>query len=141
MKIIALDIGDRWTGVALSDPLGILSRPYDTAKTIDLYSFLDNLFQKEAISIVVVGLPTTLKGTESKQTQKVIAMAQELEKKYPSITWKLWDERFTSKQAATIKPIKTKEDKLRSHAIAAALVLSTYLEFKRMHEQQYNDSY
>jgi RNase H-fold protein (predicted Holliday junction resolvase) len=43
----------------------------------------------------------------------------------------MWDERLTSKQASKIKSTKTKEDKLRSHAIAAAIFLSTYLEYKR----------
>ena len=41
---------------------------------------------------------------------------------------------LTSKQAATIKSAKTKEDKLRSHAIAAAIFLSSYLEYKRFLE-------
>jgi putative Holliday junction resolvase len=131
MKILALDIGDRWTGVAISDPLGILPRPYDTFKTSDLYVSLEKTIEKERISTIVVGLPTTLRGTESEQTKKIIVMADELKKHFPLIEWKLWDERLTSKQAATIKSAKTKEDKLKSHAIAAAIILSTYLEYKR----------
>lgn len=134
MKILALDIGDRWTGVAISDPLGILPRPYDTTKTTDLYTFLENVIKKERISTIVVGLPTTMRGTESDQTKKVIVMTEELKAYFPTIEWKMWDERLTSKQAAGIKSTKTKEDKLRSHAIAAAIFLSTYLEYKRFHE-------
>lgn len=140
MKIIALDIGDKWTGVALSDPLGILARPYATSKTSELICFLENIFIKESISTVVVGLPTTLRGTQSEQTKKIIATTQELEKLFPSIAWKLWDERFTSKQAARIKPTKSKTDKLESHAIAAALILSGYLEFQRFHAEQNDDA-
>jgi len=30
MKTIALDLGDRWVGIAISDPLGIIARPYET---------------------------------------------------------------------------------------------------------------
>lgn len=135
MKILALDIGDRWTGIAISDPLGILPRPYDTCKTTDLYTFLENTIAKEHISTIIVGLPTTMRGTESEQTKKIIAMSQTLKIKFPAIEWHLWDERLTSKQAAKIKSIKTKEDKLRSHAIAAAIFLSTYLEYKRFHEE------
>lgn len=141
MKIIALDIGDRWTGIAISDPLGILSRPYDTVKTPNLDAFIEALIIKEKIDTIVVGLPTTLRGTESEQTKKIIAMTIELENKFPTVSWKHWDERFTSRQAATIKSTKTKEDKLRSHAVAAALILSTYLEFRRIHEIPTNDSY
>jgi putative Holliday junction resolvase len=141
MKILALDIGDRWTGVAISDPLGIFPRPYDTVKSHELKFFLDTVTQKEKISTIVVGLPTTLRGTQSEQTKKIIAEKETLEKEYPTVTWILWDERFTSRQAATIKPAKTKEDKLKSHAIAAALILSTYLEFKRMQSSPADNSY
>jgi putative Holliday junction resolvase len=134
MKILALDIGDRWVGVAISDPLGILPRPYDTFKTAELYSALEKVIEKERISTIVVGLPTTMKGTESDQTKKVIMMAEELKNHFPQIEWKMWDERLTSKQAARIKTTKSKEDKIKSHAIAAAIFLSTYLEYKRFHE-------
>ena len=141
MKILALDIGDRWTGVAISDPLGILPRPYDTCKTADLYTFLEKVIPKEYISTIVVGLPTTMRGTESDQTKKVIAMTQELKAHFSTIEWTMWDERLTSKQAAGIKSTKTKEDKLRSHAIAAAIFLSTYLEYKRFHEKPADEDF
>ena len=134
MKILALDIGDRWTGMAISDPLGILPRPYDTVKTAELFTSLEKIIPKERISIIVVGLPTTMRGTESDQTKKVLALTETLKNLFPAIEWKMWDERLTSKQAATIKSTRTKEDKLRSHAIAAAIFLSSYLEYKRFHE-------
>lgn len=136
MKTIALDIGDKWTGVALSDPLGILARPHTTTKTSELLSFLENIFAAENISVAIVGLPTTLRGTQSEQTKKIITTTQNLEKLFPTITWKMWDERFTSRQAASIKPSKSKADKLQSHAIAAALILSGYLESQRLQVEQ-----
>jgi len=67
-------------------------------------------------------------------------MAQDLKAHFPNIEWKMWDERMTSKQAAGMKSTKTKEDKLRSHAIAAAIFLSTYLDYKRFHENALLDS-
>ena len=42
-----------------------------------------------------------------------------------------WDERFTSQQATQLKKQKTKQDKLASHSIAAALLLMGYLEYQR----------
>jgi putative Holliday junction resolvase len=134
MRILALDIGDRWTGVAISDPLGILPRPYDTTNTVDLNTFLEKVIEKEHVSIIVVGLPTTLRGTESDQTKKIITMTTILKETFPAITWHLWDERFTSQQAARIRPTRSKTDKLHSHAIAAALILQTFLDYKRFHE-------
>ena len=72
-----------------------------------------------------------MRGTESEQTKKIIAMTENCKDTFPTIEWKMWDERLTSKQAAQMKSTKTKEDKLRSHAIAAAIFLSIYLEYKR----------
>lgn len=134
MRILALDIGDRWTGVAISDPLGIITRPYDTTKTTVLNEFLQKTITAENISVIVVGLPTTLRGTESDQTKKIIAMTNALKETFPTIEWHLWDERFTSQQAAQIKTTRSKTDKLHSHAIAAALILRTYLDYRRFHE-------
>ena len=76
MKILALDIGDRWTGMAISDPLGILPRPYETVKTTELFTALEKIIPKERISIIVVGLPTTMRGTESEQTKKVLELTE-----------------------------------------------------------------
>ena len=128
MRIAALDIGDVWTGVAVSDPLGITARPYTTVKYNELIAFLTQFIQQEQVDTIVVGHPCTLKGTASEQTKKVEKFFLELEERFPTISWALWDERMTSKQAAQIKKAKTKEEKLKQHAIAAALVLRTYLD-------------
>lgn len=127
MKIIALDLGDVWTGSAISDELGITARPYETIKTTELIPFLDNLIKNESISTIVVGHPKTMGGRQSEQTKKVVAKKEELQTALPDITWVLWDERLSSKQAAGIKKIKTKEDKIASHSVAAAVILTGYL--------------
>ena len=133
MKIIALDIGDRWTGIAISDPTGIIARPLTTVATADLEDYLSRLILDESVTCIVAGYPKTLRGTESEQTRKTIQRVQDLQKKFTHVTWELWDERLTSKQAAQIKQARTKEEKLASHARAAALILSSYLEYKRLH--------
>jgi putative Holliday junction resolvase len=128
MKILALDVGDRWTGIAISDSLGMFARPFKTVSTDVLPEELVVIIAAESIATVVVGLPKTLRGTESEQTLKIKAYVELLKNKLPGIAWIFWDERMTSKQAASLKKIKTKEDKLHSHAIAAALVLGSYLD-------------
>lgn len=129
MKIVALDSGDVWVGTAISDVLGMFARPYKTIQKDELNKFLTQLFQQEPISTVIVGYPKTMSGTESEQTIKAIQLKEELEQQFPSIKWMLWDERLTSRQAAALKKgnIKTKEDKLQSHSIAAAFILESYL--------------
>lgn len=129
MKIVALDVGDRWTGIAISDSLGMFARPYKTVNTIVLPEELTIIIAAEGIEIIIVGLPKTLRGTESEQTLKITTYAETLKNRFPNVTWIFWDERMTSKQAASLKKIKNKEDKLQSHAIAAALVLGSYLDY------------
>lgn len=128
MKILALDIGDVWTGIAISDALGITTRPYKTVATEKLKAELQEICELEPIKTIVVGHPKTMKGTKSAQTIKTELMAQELEKLLPSIKWVLWDERLSSKQAAQLVRPNTKEKKLASHSIAAALFLMSYLD-------------
>jgi putative holliday junction resolvase len=135
MKIVALDIGDVWTGVALSDPLHIIARPYTTIETQQLSAFITTLAEKESFSTVVVGYPKTMRGTESEQTRKIVAYKEQLAQQFPHYTWILWDERLSSKRAAHLKKTYSKEDKLRAHALAAASILETYLQYKALSAQ------
>jgi putative Holliday junction resolvase len=136
MKVLALDLGDVWTGTALSDGLKMFARPYKTVKTEELSSFLKTVFAEERIEIVVVGLPQTLKGTQSDQTRKTISYKESLESAFPKQVWVLWDERLTSKHAQQLK--NPKDDKQKIHSLAAALILESYLmhlEFKKMNPE------
>jgi len=129
MKMLALDIGDVWTGTAICDPLGIVARPYRTVKTKELEIFLSEVVDSERIKKVVVGYPKTMRGTESEQTKKIIVMKEKLENLFGQVEWVLWDERLSSKRAGQLKKTVTKEDKRFSHSIAASFILDSYLTF------------
>ncbi len=127
MKILALDLGDRWIGTALSDSSCLIARPYKTVERNELISFLEKLLAEETISEIVVGNPKTLRGTDSEQTKKILCDKEALEERFPSVHWLLWDERLTSKQATSLKGTK---DKTEIHSVAAALILDSYLTYK-----------
>jgi putative Holliday junction resolvase len=129
MKILALDPGDKWVGTALSDALGMFANPYKTSPADELITFLKNLFLQEKIQTIVVGHPKTMRGTESDQTRKVVDLFENLKRLFPDKTWILWDERLSSKHADQLKRAKTKEEKIHTHSVAAAFILSTYLEY------------
>ena len=129
MKILCLDLGDAWTGSAISDPLGILAIPYETVPAASLEEFLVRTIEKEGLRKIVIGYPKTMRGTISAQTQKIIDKKKELEEKFKDIEWVLWDERLSSKRAGQLKKTKTKEEKIKSHSIAAAFILESYLEY------------
>lgn len=128
MKVLALDIGDMWTGTAISDALAMFARPLQTVEAKLLMSFLETTLTKEKVERVVVGLPVTLRGTESAQTRKVQATFKKLQDAFPDISWIVWDERFSSQQADELKRPKTKEEKIKSHSVAAAFILQSYLD-------------
>lgn len=129
MKIMALDLGDAWVGTALTDPLRFFAKPYKTVTAHDLEAFLEETLHKEKISTIIVGYPKTMQGRESEQTRLVVNTKEKLEKIFPQVTWVLWDERLSSKQARNLKNPKNKTEKLEQHSIAAAIILETYLVF------------
>jgi len=136
MRTLALDIGDRWTGIAISDPLGITARPYKTIDSAILIVTLEEIIAKERVSTIIIGYPETLRGTESEQTKKVKAIYENIQKTFPLIVCLLRDERFTSQQAAKLKKSTNKEQKLQQHAIAAAFILNSYLDYLQFQKME-----
>ncbi len=132
-KILALDLGEVWTGIAISDPLKTLARPIKATKTTDLFATLRELLKQEKIDTIVVGHPITLAGRDSKQTERAKEQKTLLEKEFPSLPFLLWDERLSSKQASHVQfetqKKRSPDTKLQSHSIAAAVILDTYLLF------------
>jgi putative holliday junction resolvase len=135
-KIVALDLGDQWTGIALSDASRLLAKPYTTVDTAKLEAAIEKLLDNETITTVVVGYPKTMKGTLSEQTCKVLELKEKLAQRFPLVEWVLWDERLSSKRAEAVGTRKTKEDKLKLHAIAAAFILDSYLAFLSFTQKQ-----
>lgn len=134
MKILALDIGDVWIGTAISDPLGILARPYKTIKSNVFNEAFGEVVLIEHIQTVVVGYPKTMHGTESEQTKKTKLFIEQLKKAFPLINFVLWDERLSSKRADSLKRGNLdRSEKQASHSRAAAFILSSYLEYQQIH--------
>lgn len=137
-KILALDIGDQWIGIAISDILHIVARPYKTVTIKELTKSLEEIIKSERIKTIVVGYPKTMKGGESDQTKKVLAHLQILKDNFPDITFTLWDERLSSKRAEQTKKARTQEQKTQSHALAAAFILDSYLHFLSAQQESHN---
>jgi putative holliday junction resolvase len=134
MRILALDLGDKWVGTALSDALGITCKPYKTVTLPQLPGFLQTVIPQEHVTTVVIGYPKTFSGGQSDQTRKIVATKEKLEQQFGqvndvTITWILWDERLSSKRAQElVQKARTPEEKQKSHSIAAAFILQTYLD-------------
>ena len=142
-KIIALDLGDAWVGIAISDFLKITAKPLQAVATAAITAALSKILEQEPINTIVVGLPLTLSGgTDSDQTKRVRQQATDLEatirqQGFADLKWVFWDERLSSKRAAALKfGKKTKEEKLMEHAKAAAFILQNYLDFLSLSNPQ-----
>lgn len=136
MKILALDLGDRWVGSAIADPLGITCKPYQTIDLDKLEPTLGQILAQENISTVVIGYPKTMTGGESAQTLKIVKQKEALASKFSTVNgqeifWVLWDERLSSKRASALHGSKPQDAaaKKKSHSLAAAFILQSYLDY------------
>jgi putative Holliday junction resolvase len=141
MKILALDLGDKWVGTAISDPLRITCKPLQTVEISQLTVFLAQILKNEIISIVVIGYPKTMSGGQSEQTLKIIKTKEALEQQFSliddkKIEWVLWDERLSSKRAGILQNNKSdNKSKKKSHSLAAAFILQCYLDYLALNKQ------
>ncbi len=123
MKVIALDFGSARTGVAVSDPTGIIARPLcvvERAASEDGLAELARLVSEEEADQVVVGHPLTLRGERGDQARATEQFAKALRERL-EVPVVLFDERFTTALAQQ-SPSSAPED-----ARAAAHLLSSYL--------------
>jgi putative Holliday junction resolvase len=123
MKVMALDFGSARTGVAVSDPTGLIARPLcvvERAATENGLSELVQLVDDERAEQVVIGHPLTLRGERGEQARATEQFAAAL-RALLEVPVVLFDERFTT-DLAQQTPSDTSED-----ARAAAHLLSSYL--------------
>jgi putative Holliday junction resolvase len=124
---IGLDVGSKWTGIAMTDELNIVE-PRETIKTINLIEKLKKYKENYDIEGIVVGLPLTTKGKLGERAKMVEKISNEIESEL-NLSVKLYDERFTTKEAIEIATQigKTKDKRLLDR-ISATLILKSYIE-------------
>ncbi len=139
MRKIALDVGDKTVGIALSDELGITAQGLMTLERVgirkDTGKILD-LVKEYNCDTIVIGLPKKLDGTDSIQTEKVYEFRTILENKMRSTAMKgievVWqDERLTTVQAEKVLIEADVSRKKRKQVIdkqAAVLIMQSYLD-------------
>lgn len=135
-RIIALDYGSKRTGIAVTDPLGMIASPLDTVASHVLMDFLKDYFAKEEVEEVVVGLPSNLNGGATDATPLVYAMVNRFKKLFPERKVVFHDERFTSKMAmdAMIAGGMKKKDRRKKEnvdKISAAIILQSHLSSRQ----------
>ncbi|MFC1911347.1 Holliday junction resolvase RuvX [Chloroflexota bacterium] len=154
MRSLGLDVGGERTGVAISDPQGILATPLTVLASRDEDALMKEilaLVSQHKVERIVVGLPRQLSGDLGRQANKVTAFADKLvaqakENNFDQLDMQLWDERLSTKAAERLKTkgggqgsslrfrgrrggrSRNLAIKAEVDAIAAALILQGFLD-------------
>jgi putative Holliday junction resolvase len=135
-RILALDYGERRIGVAVSDPTRTIAQPLPTIlrrrRRRPPYTKIIETIEEWEIDTVVVGLPMELTGEEGLPAQAVREFGQGLERR-TGVSVEYWDERLSSVRARRElthldEPVRSRGEKERIDAMAALLILQSYLD-------------
>jgi len=136
-RILALDLGTRRIGLALSDGLGITAQGLETLlrrnKRADLAA-LGTLIRERGVTQILMGNPLHMSGTAGRQSDWAREFAGDIER-YTGLPVKLWDERLTSMEASRVLRASGISIEKRARAIdqmSAVILLQSYLDFRAM---------
>ena len=131
-RVIALDLGKKRTGIAVTDELQIIASGLKTIETKQLFSFLMQYFKQENVELMIIGEPKQMDNTASESEAIMIPIIQKLQQTFPKIPIKRIDERFTSKMAFQTMidsglGKKKRQNKALIDEISATIILQSYL--------------
>lgn len=131
-RILALDVGGKRTGIAVTDPLQIIASGLTTIEASQLIPFLKEYLQREPVERFVIGWPTNWDDSPTHGTPIVERAIVALQKNFPAIPVHKMDERYTSKMAKDAMlemglKKKDRRDKKIVDEIAATILLQEYL--------------
>ena len=132
-RIMAIDLGEKRIGVALSDPTHILARSLTViprkSRNED-FRRIQHLVDEHHVLRLVVGLPTLLGGGEGQKAAWVRDYAEQLARTL-SLEIVYWDESFTTvdaEKSLRLRGISKEKRRDRVDAVAAAFILQSYLD-------------
>ena len=131
-RIVALDVGDRRIGIAVSDPLGVTAQPIETYTRIGYgpdSRHIAEIARRYETDRILCGLPRNMDGTQGFQVEKVKEFAAKLEEL--GLVVEYYDERMTTMLAenALLEANMRREDrKKKVDMVAAVVILQSYLD-------------
>jgi putative holliday junction resolvase len=131
-RILGIDYGSAKIGLALSDPLKMISKPFQVIrnKGEETIKEIEEIVKQKNVEKIVLGLPLDKDGSDSAKTEEVRNFAHYLSLKF-TIPIILWDERYTTCDANSFLKeigIDYKKSKEVVDKIAASIILKDYLE-------------
>lgn len=134
-RILAIDFGEKRSGIAVTDELQMIASGLTTVSTGNLLSFLKQYIRDESVEVIVVGEPLTMQNEPSESERLITPFIEKLKKNFPTITIERVDERFTSKIAFQTMidsglNKKQRRNKALVDEISATIILQSYLYSK-----------
>lgn len=129
-RILALDIGEKRVGVAISDSLRLTAQGLTTLTektTAEILLFVEGIAKEHKVLEIVLGYPLLMSGDEGSMAKMVRQLAEKIKNRM-SIPVILWDERLSSKQAERVLRGTRRRMKEDIDRISACLVLQSYLD-------------
>lgn len=135
-RILAIDFGEKRSGIAITDEMQIIASGLKTVDTIELISFLKSYILKEKVELFIVGKPKQMNNLASESEIFIIPFLKKLAKEIPKIPIERVDERFTSKMAfQTMIDSGLNKNQRKNKAlideISATIILQSYLSSNR----------
>ena len=133
MSILGLDIGDKRTGVAISNDVSSICTPLNYIPSQDINYFLENLsilIIENKINKLIIGLPKLLSGKEGERAKYSRYISKKIKEKNKNVEIVLWDERLTSKQAEKyLIELGVEKNKMKEKidSASAVIILESYI--------------
>lgn len=138
VRILALDLGRKRIGLALSDELGITAQGLETLQRASMradLAELAGLISEKGVSLILMGKPLHMSGHEGRQAEYTRDFAERLGKA-TGVPVEFRDERLTTVQAERVLReggVRLREDRARSvDRLSAVLLLQDYLDSRRI---------
>lgn len=135
MRLMAIDYGQKRTGIAVTDEMQIIASGLTTVPSESALNFLKDYFAKERVEAVLIGEPKQMDNTPSQSAPIIEAFVSAFKNAFPDMPVVRVDERFTSKMAfqtmidSGLKK-KQRQDKALIDEISATIMLQDYLSRK-----------
>jgi putative Holliday junction resolvase len=135
-RILAIDYGQKRTGIAVTDELQIIASGLTTIPSATAIDFLKAYFQKEKVEAVIIGEPKQMNGLPSESASIIKGFVTHFTNHFPEMKVIRVDERFTSKMAFQSMidsglSKKKRQDKSLIDEISATIMLQDYLTRKK----------
>ncbi len=139
-RILAIDFGQKRSGIAVTDPFQLIANSLETVPSKDLPAFLKAYLERESVECIVVGEPKDLQNHDSDASRFVEPFVRRLKTMFPEMQIERYDERFTSKMAFQSMidaglGKKRRQDKALVDAISATIMLQSFMEFRKNKKQ------